>query len=105
MDDGKYVDVGKGKLQLQRHKTNGTSRLLLHSLGTGKLMANVVVPSNLSFQVAKSEPGAKNPRGQICFISVVDPSRGPEKLYLVTRFDLLDETAKNLRELAKSTDS
>ena len=96
VEDGKYAEIGTGSLKIERHKTNGTTRLVIRNLGSGAIIANVSIDSAF-VTLKKSDPGEKKQKGQIVFKSKLKPTSPVETLYLLTKFEDLDETFNKMK--------
>ena len=96
LEDGKYAEIGTGSLKIERHKTNDTTRLVLRNLGSGAIMANLSIDSHM-VTLKKSDPGEKKQKGQIVFKSKLNPTSPVETLYLLTKFEDLDETFNKMK--------
>jgi hypothetical protein len=95
-DEGKISRFGNGDIKVQRHKTNGTRRMVMRDVA-GKVLMNMGISNGMSFHKI-----IKQGKACVNFIGLMDTGRGSEMFLLLCRTDDLDKLHSTLEELAKS---
>jgi hypothetical protein len=95
-DEGKPSRFATGDIKVQRHKTNGTRRMVMRDVA-GKVLMNMGISNGMSFHKI-----IKQGKACVNFIGLMDTGRGSEMFLLLCRTDDLDKLHSTLEELAKS---
>jgi hypothetical protein len=95
-DEGKPSRFASGEIKLQRHKINGTRRMVMRDVA-GKVLMNMGIASGMSFQKSIMQGKAR-----VNFFGLMDEDRGSEMFLLLCRTDDLDKLHSTLEELTKS---
>ena len=95
-DEGKPSRFASGDIKVQRHKTNGTRRMVMRDVA-GKVLMNMGIASGMSFQKSIMQGKAR-----VNFVGLMDSDRGSEMFLLLCKTDELDKLHSTLEELAKS---
>jgi hypothetical protein len=95
-DEGKPSRFASGDVKVQRHKTNGTRRMVMRDVA-GKVLMNMGIASGMSFQKSIMQGKAR-----VNFVGLLDKDRGSELFLLLCKTDDLDKLHSTLEELAKS---